>query len=222
MPWYSGKIEVRDYLKKINQEKKVILPNAEQDIQPLDFEKTSRLTLSSKVLEYSLFQPGIFLNYLGFPHQTTNHILLSPQQFNFSELHVNAIEGHEDDQMAFTSIEDICNVVSRAVEYEGEWPVVGGIRGSRVTLSELLRIGEAVRGKYSLHPFQAQQESTTNICNRQADYCRLAEGGRPSGRNHQDREVYSCKPPICPQRPSRSVLQNGPDWHFDRHRKGGL
>jgi hypothetical protein len=32
------------------------------------------------------------------------------------------------------------------VDYQGEWPVVGGIRGSRISTKELLALGEEIRG----------------------------------------------------------------------------
>ncbi|KAI0133553.1 hypothetical protein BJ170DRAFT_689956 [Xylariales sp. AK1849] len=121
VPWYDGKIGIRDYLEKLNQDK--------------------------KVLEYSLFQVGQFLNYLGYPHKTTKHVVTAPLLINFDTGHFMALEGGENDQVTYTAVEDIANVVARAIDYEGEWPVVGGIRGSQVTIAELLRIGETIRGK---------------------------------------------------------------------------
>lgn len=61
-----------------------------------------------------------------------------------------------EDSMTATSVEDIANVVALAVEYEGEWPVVGGIRGSSLTLTELLRIGESIQGKQRVHGSRPQ------------------------------------------------------------------
>jgi hypothetical protein len=48
--------------------------------------------------------------------------------------------------MTFTTAHDLAAVVAGAVEYDGEWPVIGGIRGNRVAVSEVLRVGEKVRG----------------------------------------------------------------------------
>lgn len=55
------------------------------------------------------------------------------------------VDGH-DSIMALTMVQDLAVVVARAVDYEGEWPVIGGIRDNRVTASQILKIGEKVRG----------------------------------------------------------------------------
>lgn len=41
----------------------------------------------------------------------------------------------------------MADVVAEALDYEGEWPVDGGICGSRITLAELIKLGEIFRGK---------------------------------------------------------------------------
>lgn len=59
--------------------------------------------------------------------------------------------------MSLTAVQDIAGVVVRAVEYEGCWPKVGGIRGNRVTISQILQIGEKVRGTCQrAHTFNAR------------------------------------------------------------------
>ena len=55
------------------------------------------------------------------------------------------VDGH-DFIMTFTTAQDLAAVVAGAVDYDGEWPVIGGIRGNRVTVSQILKIGEKVRG----------------------------------------------------------------------------
>jgi len=55
------------------------------------------------------------------------------------------VDGH-DSIMTLTTAQDLAAVVARAVEYEGEWPVIGGICGNKVTVSQILEIGESVRG----------------------------------------------------------------------------
>ncbi|KAH8694620.1 hypothetical protein BGZ61DRAFT_352574 [Ilyonectria robusta] len=121
IPWYAGKVDINHYLGELNK--------------------------NQKVLEYSRFQPGWFLNYLGHPHQVSKYITTVPLQFDLETLHAVLVEGSLDYQITYTSVADIANVVARAVEYTGEWPVVGGIRGHRVTVGELLEIGENIRGK---------------------------------------------------------------------------
>lgn len=66
------------------------------------------------------------------------------------------VEGSHNDVIVWTTVQDIANVVARAVEYEGEWPAVGGISGSRLTIGEILRIGEAI-GKSCSHDRMAAE-----------------------------------------------------------------
>ncbi|KAK1524609.1 hypothetical protein CPAR01_13557 [Colletotrichum paranaense] len=126
--WYANKLEVKKYLEDINKSKKVI--------------------------EYSLFQPGAFMNYLGYPHQTTKYYQIDYATFiDFEKATAFILEGSESAEMSITTIEDIAEVAARAVDYEGDWPVVGGITGDRVTIGELIKLGEKYRGK----PFQVDR-----------------------------------------------------------------
>ncbi|KAK6069736.1 hypothetical protein SCUP234_10491 [Seiridium cupressi] len=58
-----------------------------------------------------------------------------------------AVEGGRDPPVTYTAAVDIGKVVARAIEYEGEWPVVGGIRGNQLTMEKILQLGEAIRGQ---------------------------------------------------------------------------
>ncbi|KAH7142693.1 hypothetical protein B0J13DRAFT_636302 [Dactylonectria estremocensis] len=121
VPWYSSKLDVRVYLQELNQKE--------------------------KVLEYTLFHPGLFMNYLGYPRQTTKHITLFPLLFDFDGMRAIVGEQSLDAKIAYTAVEDIVGVVARAVEYGGEWPRVGGITGSQITVAQLLELGQKIRGK---------------------------------------------------------------------------
>ena len=59
------------------------------------------------------------------------------------------VEGTLDDEIVYTSAEDVANTVTLAVDYEGEWPTIGGITGDKVTIRQLLDIGEKLRGKHT-------------------------------------------------------------------------
>lgn len=48
--------------------------------------------------------------------------------------------------MTLTTVQDLAAVVARAVDYDGEWPVIGGISGNKVAVSRILEIGEKIRG----------------------------------------------------------------------------
>ena len=100
---------------------------------------------SPQVIEYSLFQPGLFLDYLTFPYRTAKHISPLNTMFDFQHRRAIVVDGH-DFFMAFTTAQDLASVIARAVEYEGEWPMIGGIRGNRVQVSQIIAIGEKIRG----------------------------------------------------------------------------
>ncbi|KAK4151995.1 hypothetical protein C8A00DRAFT_16647 [Chaetomidium leptoderma] len=120
MPWYDGKAEMREYLKNLNKDK--------------------------KVLEYTLFQPGLFVNYLTYPYKSTKHIQPMATPIDFGSRRFLMVEGGDDARITLTTAEDTAKVIIRAIEYEGEWPVVSGIKGDEVTLGKLVEIGERVRG----------------------------------------------------------------------------
>ncbi|GKT73845.1 NmrA-like family protein [Colletotrichum tofieldiae] len=121
-PWYANKLEVKRYLEEVNKDRKVI--------------------------EYTLFQPGAFMNFLAYPRQTAKHYRIeTPAFFDFDKGRAFILEGSENAEVTLTTIEDIAEVTARAVEYDGEWPTVGGISGQKVTVGEIIRLGEKIRGK---------------------------------------------------------------------------
>jgi hypothetical protein len=70
---------------------------------------------------------------------------------DFENRRAIVVEGH-DAVMTFTTVQDLAAVVVRAVKYDGEWPMIGGISGNRVPVSRILEIGEKVRGlPHSIH-----------------------------------------------------------------------
>jgi len=85
------------------------------------------------------------LDYLAFPYKTAKHVAPLNTMFDFQNRRAITVEGH-DFVMTFTTVQDLAAVVAAAVEFDGEWPVIGGIRGNRVTVSQILKIGEKVRG----------------------------------------------------------------------------
>ena len=61
------------------------------------------------------------------------------------------MDGHEDAIMTLTTVADLAAVVARAIDYDGRWPTTGGIRGNRLTFSQILEIGRRVRGEDDFH-----------------------------------------------------------------------
>jgi hypothetical protein len=99
----------------------------------------------NKVIEYTLFQPGLFLDYLAFPYKTATHLTPLNTMVDFQNRRAIVVEGH-DAIMTFTTVEDLAAVVAKAVDYNGEWPIIGGVSGNRVPVSQIIKIGEKVRG----------------------------------------------------------------------------
>jgi hypothetical protein len=67
---------------------------------------------------------------------------------DFNKRRALTLDGGGDDRITLTTVQDLANVVARAVECEGEWPVVGGIKGTEISIRELLAPGEKVRGAF--------------------------------------------------------------------------
>lgn len=102
-----------------------------------------------KVLEYCLFQPGLFTNYLITPHKTAKYLDMFGTPYDFNNRRLLLVEGGDDSIITFTTVADFAQVVAKAVEYEGVWPVVGGIVGTKMPIGSLVALGEKVRGTYA-------------------------------------------------------------------------
>ncbi|OAQ70229.1 hypothetical protein VFPPC_02732 [Pochonia chlamydosporia 170] len=121
LAWYAGKVEISQYLENFNQQK--------------------------KVLEYTKFQPGAFMNFLAHPRKTSKHVSTISLQIDLQNRTALTVDGRLDAEITYTTVQDIANVVARAVDYEGVWPTVGGIRGHKITARQLLDIAGRVLGQ---------------------------------------------------------------------------
>ncbi|KAL2063870.1 hypothetical protein VTL71DRAFT_4364 [Oculimacula yallundae] len=130
IPWYAEKGTIRSYLAEINK--------------------------NATVLEYTLFQPGFISDYIAPPNTSSTHIRPLEIALDLPNRRAIVLEGI-DPRITLTSVKDVAEIVARAVDYEGKWPVVGGIRGQTVRTSEFIKIGEKVRGRP--FPITTLQES---------------------------------------------------------------
>ena len=89
--------------------------------------------------------PGLFTNYLTHPYKSTKHVHPMQTPFDFGTRRLLMVEDGDDARITFTTVTDVANVVAKAVEYEGEWPVVGGIRGDDLAMEEVIKMGERIR-----------------------------------------------------------------------------
>ena len=86
------------------------------------------------------------MNYLTRPYKSSKHVHALEIPFDFANRRALVLDGGDNDRITFTTVQDLANVVARAVDYEGEWPVVGGIRGTDISVGELIALGEKIRG----------------------------------------------------------------------------
>ncbi|KAK6007320.1 hypothetical protein QM012_006328 [Aureobasidium pullulans] len=125
--WYSYKSEIRRYLQDLNKE--------------------------NQVIEYTLFQCGLFLNYLTRPYKSAKHLWQIQTPFDFDLGRCIIAEGGNDSRITFTTVQDLARVVARAIDFEHPWPVVGGISGNEMSLKQMIELGEKIRGK----PFKVEE-----------------------------------------------------------------
>lgn len=92
-----------------------------------------------------MFQPGLFLDYLAFPHKTSTYITPLNITIDFENRRAIVVEGH-DAVITFTTVNDLATMVARAIDYEGQWPVNGGISGNSIPVSKILEMGAKIRG----------------------------------------------------------------------------
>lgn len=70
--------------------------------------------------------------------------------FDFENRRAIFIDDGDNDRMSFITVEDFTKVIVQAVEFDGEWPVIGGIRGTDISIGNLIALGEKVRGMFLL------------------------------------------------------------------------
>jgi hypothetical protein len=63
--------------------------------------------------------------------------------------------------ITLTTVQDFAAVVARAIEYEGEWPVVSGISGTTLSVRELIALGEKLRGTHTFLNIQPCNSKTS-------------------------------------------------------------
>ncbi len=89
------------------------------------------------------------MNYIAGDRRTAKYI--DPAPFLLVD-HVNRrarVAGDLANRISYTAISDVANIVAKAIDYEGEWPTVGGINGQTLSIAEEIALGEKVRGKWN-------------------------------------------------------------------------
>jgi hypothetical protein len=86
------------------------------------------------------------MDYLAFPHKTSKHISPLGTVFDFQNRRAIVVDGFESAAMTLTTVRDFATIMAMAIDNEGKWPMVGGIQGNKVTVKQIIHIGEKVRG----------------------------------------------------------------------------
>lgn len=69
--------------------------------------------------------------------------------FDFNKRRALVLDGGDNDRITLTTVQDLANVVARAIDFEGEWPVVSGIKGADISVGQLIALGEKIRGAFA-------------------------------------------------------------------------
>jgi hypothetical protein len=118
-PPYKNKDEIAAYLRDLNKDE--------------------------TVLEYTLFQPSIFLDYFAHPYPLSPNLMTWPFFLDFEHRRAMILDSG-DQPIVLTAISDISQIVALAITDERPWPPIGGIVGTRTSINELLAIGKKSRG----------------------------------------------------------------------------
>ncbi|KAL4963602.1 uncharacterized protein BDV14DRAFT_201793 [Aspergillus stella-maris] len=121
------------------------------------YHEKDQVNKDKKILEYTLFQPGLFTNYLSAPIQSAKFCPIWTQQFDVANRRA-IVPAERDWKLFTTTIQDLGRVVAAALAFEGEWPEIGGITGTKTSSRGIIEASERVRG-----PFQIETVSTETL-----------------------------------------------------------
>lgn len=86
------------------------------------------------------------MNYFGFPHTTTKHFTMCQPFIDFENRRAIAVD-EDSASITLTTVQDMGAVVAEALDYEGAWPVDGGMRGTQTTVAEVIELARRLRGE---------------------------------------------------------------------------
>jgi len=142
-------------------------------------------------------QPGLFLDYLAFPHKIATHLKPLQAVFDFQGKRAIVVDGHEDAVMPFMAVSDLAAIVAKAVNHEDTWPKTGDVVSNRLSFSKVLEIGAGARGKESAcHNLHVLVQSLTKH-HRSAVRCRLNTWWRSAFYRAESFLVIDCRSSGC-------------------------
>lgn len=112
------------------------------------------------------------MNYLAYPKKTTKHVEIWGIQIDMEGMRAIVLQDSPNPgTLAMTTVEDVAQVTAHAVDYEGKWPRIGGIRGEEMAMADILQLGEKIRGMCISLAFGESYEALTGSFFRQPIHC---------------------------------------------------
>jgi nucleoside-diphosphate-sugar epimerase len=97
------------------------------------------------VLEYTLFQPSIFMDYFAHPSPLSPGLITWPFFIDFEKRRAMVLDDGNQ-PLVVTAISDISEVLLLALDDPEPWPAIGGMRGERTSINKLVALGKDLRG----------------------------------------------------------------------------
>ncbi|KAG9190552.1 hypothetical protein G6011_08640 [Alternaria panax] len=96
-------------------------------------------------MQYCLFQPSIFMDYFAHPYPLESDLYTWPFFLDFENRRAMVLDDGNQ-PLVITAIQDDSQILTRALEDTRPWPKIGGIKGCRTSINELLALGKKIRG----------------------------------------------------------------------------
>ncbi|GJE87286.1 aromatic alcohol reductase [Phanerochaete sordida] len=116
-------------------------------------------------LEYTIFEDGIFMNYLASGTAGVGH--LHPITVMVDVEHATAtVPGDGSAHIVYTRAEDVGAFVAASLDLP-RWPEFSQMRGDRLTLNEVVRLSEEARGKKFEVTYLSEEQILAKLRNRE-------------------------------------------------------
>ncbi|USP76689.1 uncharacterized protein yc1106_03963 [Curvularia clavata] len=97
-------------------------------------------------MQYCLFQPSIFMDYFAHPYPLEPDLITWPFFIDFENRRAMILDDGNQ-PLVLTAMQDDAAILSLALsDTQRPWPRVGGIRGCRTNMNELIALGKKIRG----------------------------------------------------------------------------
>ncbi|GJE97671.1 NAD(P)-binding protein [Phanerochaete sordida] len=116
-------------------------------------------------LEYTIFEAGIFMNYLASGTPGVGH--LHPLRIMIDVEHAKATSpGDGNVHIVYTRAEDVGAFVAASLDLP-RWPEFSQMRGDRLTLNEIVRLAEEARGKKFEVTYLSEEQILATLSSRE-------------------------------------------------------